>query len=119
MPYRNGLRRSIKRSEVLAGRARNRRTPLVAGAYVDRSRCAGRGGRPALVAPHVDPGRLANYELVADMHDLQTVQGVVYAGDPEAVARWAALGEDFVPPARRTRPGRPRQCGGYGRRVRA
>jgi hypothetical protein len=44
----------------------------------------------ALVAPHVDPGRLADYELVADMRDLQTMQGVMYAGDLEAVARWAA-----------------------------
>src|SRR3954470_22912101 len=45
---------------------------------------------PALVAPDADPGRLADYELVADMRELQTMQAVMYAGDLEAVARWAA-----------------------------
>src|SRR3954470_22051282 len=45
---------------------------------------------PALVAPCVDPGRLADYALVADMRELQSMQAVMYAGDLEAVARWAA-----------------------------
>jgi hypothetical protein len=50
----------------------------------------GEGNDLALVAPDVDPRRLADYELVADMRELQTMQAVMYAGDLEAVARWAA-----------------------------
>src|SRR3954453_1936774 len=44
----------------------------------------------ALVAPDVDPGQLAVYELVADMRDFQKMQAQMYAADLEAVARWAA-----------------------------
>jgi hypothetical protein len=50
----------------------------------------GEGDDPALVTPDVDPGGLADYELVADMRELLTMQAVMYAGDLEAVARWAA-----------------------------
>src|SRR3712207_8803170 len=50
----------------------------------------GEGEDLALVAPDVDPGHLVDYELVADMRELQTMQAVMYAGDLEAVARWAS-----------------------------
>src|SRR3954447_913283 len=50
----------------------------------------GEGDDLALVAPDADPGQLVDYELVADMRELQTMQAVMYAGDLEAVARWAA-----------------------------
>src|SRR5919107_1659792 len=49
----------------------------------------GEGDDLALVAPDVDPGRLADYELVADMREFQVMQAQMYAADLEAVARWA------------------------------
>src|SRR5688500_6694550 len=44
---------------------------------------------PALLAPDVDPGRLGDYELVADMREAVQQQARAYAVDLEAVARFA------------------------------
>ena len=42
-----------------------------------------------LLLPDVDPSRLGDDELVADMREAQSMQAQMYAWDLESVARWA------------------------------